>query len=118
MKLYRFDGAVGVPITRFESRNVVIARGLRTTDATQVGVMHLGANGLVGYHQATTPQLFMVIAGEGWVRGEAGDHRPIVPGQAAFWQIGEWHESGTETGMSAVVVESESLDPSVYMQEV
>ena len=118
MKLYRFDGAVGVPITRFESRNVVIARGLRTTDATQVGVMHLGANGLVGYHQATSPQLLMVIAGQGWVRGEAGDHRQIVPGQAASWQKDEWHQSGTETGMSAVVVESESLDPSVYMQEV
>jgi quercetin dioxygenase-like cupin family protein len=118
MKLYRFEGAVGVPITRFESRNVVIARGLRTTDATQVGVMHLGANGLVGYHQATTPQLFIVVAGEGWVRGGAGENWRIVPGQAAFWQKDEWHESGTETGMSALVVESESLDPSVYMQEV
>src|SRR5437762_3282391 len=39
MKLYRFDAAVGVPITRFESRNVVIARGVRTTDATHAAVI-------------------------------------------------------------------------------
>ncbi len=118
MKRFRFDPAVGVPITQFDSRNVVIARGVRTTTFTQVGVMHLSAGGVIGCHQATLPQLFMVVAGAGWVRGASDARVPITVGQAAFWTKGERHESGTDSGMSAVVVESETLDPSVFMQEM
>jgi hypothetical protein len=41
----------------------------------------------------------------------------IKAGQAAFWISGEWHESGTEFGMRAIVIESDSLDP-ILMPEV
>lgn len=118
MRIYRFDAGVGMPIIQFNSQNVVVARGVRTINFTQSGVMHLGAGGVLGYHQAALPQLFMVIQGEGWVRGETNACVPIKPGQAAFWTKGEWHESGTAAGMSAIVVESDSLDPTVFMQEV
>jgi hypothetical protein len=64
------------------------------------------------------PQLFLVLAGEGWVRGAESDRIQIEPGQAAFWTTGEWHESGSETGMTAVVIESPALDPSQFMVEL
>jgi hypothetical protein len=38
-------------------------------------------------------------------------------GQAAFWIAGEWHESGTESEMMAIIIESDSLDP-IIMPEV
>ena len=70
-------------------------------------------------HDRTFMAVRMSLTAPARVTGSfVGPDGAIVPGQAAFWQIGEWHESGTETGLSAVVVESESLDPSVYMQEV
>lgn len=117
MKIFRFDPDVGVPITDHQSYHVVNARVVRTTAPVQIGVMHLSAGGVLGYHRATLPQLFMVVAGDGWVRGESEGRESISVGQAAFWSAGEWHESGTDGGMSAVVVESESLDPGQYMHE-
>ena len=116
MRIFRFDPRAGISLNQHNSRNVVLARGVRTTTPAQVGVMHLGADGVLGYHQASVPQLFMVVAGQGWVRGQSARREPIATGQAAFWSQGEWHESGTDTGLTAVVIESDSLDPSQYMQ--
>lgn len=111
MKLYRFDTEVGRTIDRFGSINAMISRVTRTAGSAQVGCIHLGENGLVGYHQAVVPQLFLVVQGEGWVTGEDRKKVPIRAGQAAFWTADEWHESGTETGMTAIVIESEQIDP-------
>jgi quercetin dioxygenase-like cupin family protein len=71
--------------------------------------MYLGPGGLVGYHPTATYQLFAVIEGDGWVRGEGAERVPIRAGQAAFWQPGERHEAGTDVGMTAIVVETEAL---------
>lgn len=117
MKVFRFDAGTGRPIDRFDSVNVVLSRIGRLDGSVQMGCFHLGPGGVIGYHQATMPQLFLVVQGAGWVRGEGPERRPIAPGQAAFWTGGEWHESGSETGMTAVVVESEALAPDVFMPE-
>jgi quercetin dioxygenase-like cupin family protein len=122
MKIYRFDPTVGRQITHFNS-NFIMARIIRVAGrdagdgAIQIGCMHIPAGGRVGYHQATVPQLFLVVAGEGWVRGNAETRRPVHAFEAAFWQGGEWHESGSETGMTAVVIEGEGVDPASLMPE-
>jgi hypothetical protein len=73
--------------------------------------MHIGAGGMVGYHPAVTPQLFLLVQGEGWVRGKAAEQVPIHAGQAAFWQEGEGHASGSAAGMIAIVIESKGIHP-------
>lgn len=78
--------------------------------------MRLGANGTAGYHQATVPQLFLVVLGQGWVTGPTRERVPIAAGQAAFWEKGEWHESGSNSGMTAIVIESEALQPDELLQ--
>ncbi|MCI0712161.1 MAG: cupin [Chloroflexi bacterium] len=81
-----------------------------TSTALHVVVIRLEAGGVLGYHQAATNQLFVVIEGQGWVCGENRDDRqPIRHGQAAFWAGGEWHETITEHGLTALVLEGESL---------
>jgi quercetin dioxygenase-like cupin family protein len=117
IRLFRFDDQVGRSIERFDSHELRLSSIARPTGRVQVGCMHLGANGCVGYHQATVPQLFLVVSGKGWVRGEALDRVPIQEGQASFWEAGEWHAAGTDNGMMAVVLEAEELDPSVFMPE-
>jgi quercetin dioxygenase-like cupin family protein len=75
--------------------------------------MRLGPGGSVGYHQATTPQLFAVVAGSGWVSsGDERTHEPISAGDAVLWDEGEWHEVGTDVGLVAFVVEAGQLAPS------
>jgi hypothetical protein len=79
--------------------------------------MLLGEHGIVGFHPAATPQLFLVVSGYGWVRSEESTGRmPISAGQAAYWEKDEWHESGTDAGMTAIVIESETLEPAEFME--
>jgi hypothetical protein len=79
------------------------------TSGIHVGCLYLGPGGLVGYHPAATYQLFAVIEGDGWVRGQGVERIPIRAGQAAFWEPGEGHEAGTDVGMTAIVVETDAL---------
>jgi hypothetical protein len=118
MRLFRFDAPTGRPITHFGSVGLVMSPIQRGTGQFQIGCMHLDAGGVVGYHQAGEPQLFLVVRGEGWVRGESPERHPIAAGQAAFWETGEWHESGTAVGMDVIVLEAEALDPEQYLLEV
>jgi len=117
VRIYRCDETTGHPITQFGSTNVVISGIVRTDGAVQIGRMQLGPGGVVGYHQAMGPQLFLVIDGEGWVRGEGPERRAIETGQAAYWEDGEWHESGSEHGMGAIVIEGDALDLGRFMRE-
>jgi hypothetical protein len=118
MRLFRCDAEVGRPITAFGSIDLTMTPIARPAGFVQVGCMRLGAGGVLGYHQATIPQLFVVVDGAGWVRGEAPERYPIAAGQAAFWQADEWHESGTETGITAMVLEADELDPAQYLREI
>jgi quercetin dioxygenase-like cupin family protein len=117
MRLFRFDASAGHAITAFDSANVVMSGIQRRSGHYQIGCMHIGAGGVVGHHQAVGPQLFLVVAGEGWVRGETEARQRVSAGRAAFWSDGEWHESGSEHGMTAIVLEGEGLDPGQFMRE-
>lgn len=118
MRMFRFDPGIAHPITQYESRGVSMGRGIRFEGDARIDCMHISAGGVVGYHEATKPQLFMCVSGSGWVTGTDRRHVPIHPGQAAFWSAGELHESGSETGMMAVVVEGTNVDPPVFMPEI
>jgi quercetin dioxygenase-like cupin family protein len=71
-----------------------------------VSLVELEPDGLIGAHPAASRQLFVVLRGRGWVRTET-EREELGPGQAALWEPGEWHESGTDDGMSVLVVEGE-----------
>jgi len=118
MKIFRFDSQVGKNIDRYNSSGFVIARVLHLFDEAAVNCAYLSSGGVIGSHQATIPQLFLVVQGEGWVRGESPHKTSIKAGQAAFWEKEEWHESGTETGMVAVIIEGVNFDPAKLMPPV
>ncbi|HEX6799043.1 MAG TPA: cupin domain-containing protein [Ktedonobacterales bacterium] len=118
MRIFRFDAAVARPITEFGSVGASIAPVARPgAGFVQLGCIYVAAGGCVGRHPAGEPQLFLVVAGEGWVSGADGERVPIRTGQAAFWEPGEEHESGSEQGMAVMVLEAEALDPARYMAE-
>jgi quercetin dioxygenase-like cupin family protein len=122
MKIYRFDAEVGKSISKYESRNFIMSRIARFEESEpfagmSIGCMHIGPDGVVGWHQAACPQLFLVVQGEGWVKAGESDKLPIKAGYAAFWETGEFHESGSDTGMTVIVIESEALTPDKFMPE-
>ena len=122
MNIYRFDQEVGKPIDRFGSQHVYITPIMRVIERNigivQVACMHLLAGGIIGGHEAATAQLFIVVAGEGWVSGTNSSKIPIQAGQLAYWKSGEWHEASTEQGMTAIVIESDQLEPIELLQEI
>jgi quercetin dioxygenase-like cupin family protein len=72
-------------------------------------VIEIEPGGVVGRHPAAVNQLFVVVGGSGWVSGDDGEREPIRAGEAVLWVAGEEHESGSEEGMAALVLESDSL---------
>lgn len=62
--------------------------------------------GLLGRHTGRLWQLFAVVRGEGWVSGEDGVRVPIIAGQSVVWPPGESHESGTDSAILGVMVQS------------
>jgi quercetin dioxygenase-like cupin family protein len=115
--LFRFDAATGRPIDLFDSRaltQVWLAR-IPPGHEIRISALYLGPDGEVGYHQAATPQLFAVVQGGGWVRGEPPYRSTIAAGQVAFWAPGEWHAAGTEAGLAAIVIEGDGLDPAASL---
>jgi quercetin dioxygenase-like cupin family protein len=95
------------PITQFGSVSASVRGVTREGHAV---VIEIGAGGNLGRHPATVAQLFVVVSGSGWVSGADGERVAVSVGEAALWEAGEEHESGTDEGMTALVVESERLD--------
>ncbi|MBZ5203075.1 cupin domain-containing protein [Planomicrobium chinense] len=110
MKVYSFSKEAGRRITKFDS-NFTLARIAKADSEAHIGFMFLEPGETIGFHQATVSQLFIVTEGEGSVK--TGDQEPLKlkAGQAILWKTGEWHGASTEQGMTALVIESESLMP-------
>ncbi len=108
VQILDLDATDGRAIDRFESQNARHQGVARLEGRGGVSLISLGASGVVGRHPAVVDQLFCVVDGQGWVSGADGSRVPVRAGQAVHWAAGEVHESGSESGMTALVVEIES----------
>lgn len=106
MKIYNFGPNHGEKIERFNS-DFIFSKITRSTAEVKVSCFHLAENGVVGFHEAVTMQLFLVLKGMGWARGNFPNRIPIVEFQAVFWDTNEWHELGTDTGLTAIIIEGD-----------
>jgi hypothetical protein len=77
MELYRFDAAVGRPISKYGSHFVQVPL-TSPEGGVRAACFHLPPGGVVGRHEVATRQLLCVVAGEGWVSGPKGDRVPIA----------------------------------------
>nr|WP_144924914.1 cupin domain-containing protein [Paenibacillus bovis] len=114
MEIYTFTQETGKKITKFDS-DFVMSRIIQTEQEARIGCLFLEENGIVGYHQAVVPQLLLVVNGEGEVCGTNKEYVKVKEGDAVYWEKGEWHETKTDTGLTAIVIESEQLSPATFM---
>ncbi len=77
----------------------------RPQDGFAVDVVRLAPGGSIGRHRTWLWQLFLVVEGSGWGSGADGRPRSLGAGEAALWEPGEEHASGTDDGLLAVVVQ-------------
>ncbi|MBH5317654.1 cupin [Paenibacillus sp. GSMTC-2017] len=111
MRIFDFSKEAGQNITSYESKESIISKIVKHNKQIYIGCIYIGQEGVVGLHKAPISQLFLVINGEGWVSGDEGIKVKVSSGTAAFWTAEEQHESGSDQGMTAIVIESEDLEP-------
>ncbi len=78
----------------------------------QVGWIRLEERGRIGRHAASGNQLLWVMVGTGWASGNDARQMPIGPEMAVWWADGEPHETTSEGGLVAVVIEGTIAEPS------
>jgi quercetin dioxygenase-like cupin family protein len=116
MKFFTFHQQDGRVIDLFGSKGAVIHPLVKSENPFQIGCMYLDQNSVLGMHEAKCPQLFIVMEGRGWVRIEGGEKIPVEKGTAVFWETGENHESGSDTGLTAIIAEGEDFDPERFFR--
>lgn len=117
MKFFRFDTDTAKPVTHGGS-DLTIQPYVRSGGRFQAALMTLGVNGVIAYHQAAVPQVLIVLSGNGTVCNEEKRYVPVREGLAVFWDKGEWHETRSEKGMTALVIEGEGLEESDVLLEI
>jgi len=115
MKLFRFGKDVGQPMERYQSSSIIYSQIAQICSPSSIGCMHIEPEGIVGLHEAPTPQLFLVVEGEGWVRGESEPSLLVKMGEGVFFDSGEWHESRSLTGMTCIIVQCDEFDQSALI---
>lgn len=111
MRLIEPDDVVWQEIDTWGSHDVELAPLMRVEGgAASADIVRLSAGGILGRHPAGVRQLFLVVAGGGWVRGADDVRHDRGPGQGVVWEPGEDHASGSETGMTAVIIQASAPD--------
>lgn len=113
MQFFKFNKESGKEIGNYHSEFAIYSRIIRTSDSAQIGCIYIEPNGVVGYHEAPLPQLFLIVQGQGWVTSEDREKVFVTQGDCVFWEKGEGHESNSDIGMTAIVIESLTLDPTI-----
>jgi quercetin dioxygenase-like cupin family protein len=111
MERLRFDAEAAFT-PRDERLEGVTVAPLTPPGSVQAAVFRLAAGGRIARHRATVPQILVVLEGEGHVSGADGEFEPIAAGEAVFWSASEEHETVSDGGLTALVLEAEGLTPS------
>jgi quercetin dioxygenase-like cupin family protein len=111
MRLLRFDPDEIRRIDHHGSVGFDLLRLVKVNGQVVVEIASLTPGGRIGRHPAVVPQLLAVVAGKGTVCGADGAWQGIEVGTAALWEAGEEHETRTDGGLTAVIVEAAELEP-------
>jgi hypothetical protein len=83
----------------------IISKIVHLDDEAAINGVYIRPNGKIGYHQAVVYSCF--YCGRRRLQAESDEKRAIKAGQAIFWEA-RGYESGTETGMTAVIVRNKN----------
>jgi len=95
------DGVTVAPLTR----------SLRAGSTVQAAIFRLEPGGRIARHPASVPQILAVLDGQARVSGADGRFASVSSGQAVYWAAGEDHETRTDSGLTALLIEADGLLP-------
>ena len=98
------------PITNYSSRLASSVHLGSGSGESHTYALHFEPGGEIGEHETGFGQLFIVTDGSGWVKSESG-HHDVATGDVIFLPRGVQHAKGSETGMTALMVQAFDLEP-------
>jgi hypothetical protein len=99
-------------ILGYASRSVL---GVEIADGNgdaHVYALRFEPGGEIGPHPAGFGQILIPVVGSGWVAGSDHLRQPLPAGSAALIERGEIHSKGSDTGMSALMIQIRDIMPS------
>ena len=118
MRLIDFSAVPTEPITLFDSvaaSSQVVAGG---RGETHVHCLRFEPGGKIGKHPTGSGQLVLVIEDSGWAMGADGQRIEVTAGQGVFFERGEHHSKGSDSGMTVLMVQVTDLQLSPPVSEV
>jgi quercetin dioxygenase-like cupin family protein len=97
-------------LTEYGSEGARVSSLARSPSAGVVRI-EVDPGGRLAMHSAERPQLFVVTEGEGTVQDRDGEPQAVSAGHAIWWDRGEVHETRSESGLAALVIQAHSLEP-------
>jgi len=96
-------------IVEFASRDAVSAHLAVGSGDSHAHIIEFRPGGSIGRHEAGFGQLFAVLTGSGWVSGDDECRVEVDAGDVVYFERGEWHAKGSDSGMRALVVQIRDL---------
>ncbi len=109
-QLIRFDKSVASAVENYGARATSSVHLGSGSGESHAYVLHFDAGGEIGEHETGFGQLFVVVAGAGWVLS-GSDRYEVELGDAVFLPRGVMHAKGSESGMTAVMIQMSELEP-------
>jgi quercetin dioxygenase-like cupin family protein len=110
MRLVRFAAENARPIEAHGSSGFSISPLASSLGASFQAVVRLQPGGRIGRHPTVGPQMLAIVVGSGTVSGRDGVEHAVGVGDAAVWDAGEEHETRTDEGLTAIVIEGGGLE--------
>lgn len=109
MRILNLVGAASHMIGQYGSREATVQPIGNFNAEGHAVIIRIAPGGVLGLHEAASQQLFIILAGEGWVSAGDSDPVSIRTGQAVLWDAGEQHETRSVEGLTALVLEGNVL---------
>jgi quercetin dioxygenase-like cupin family protein len=113
MEILRFDASLAERIGA-RPYDVKLASSIELAEGAgeaHAYVVYFDPGGEIGPHEAGFGQIFLALTGSGWVAGDDGVRLALSEGKAALIRRGEIHSKGSDTGMTALMVQVRDLTP-------
>ncbi|WP_284139591.1 cupin domain-containing protein [Virgibacillus sp. LDC-1] len=107
--MQRFSVSKEKKITQYDS-DFYLSKIVNKASQLHIAWMRIEAGGSVGYHEEVAPQLLLIVEGKGTVLGKENIKYEVTQGDAVLWEKGEGHETVSEHGLTAIVIEGEHID--------
>ncbi len=109
MQVVSLTGQQTEPIADYGSAGAASVRIAAGRGDAHIHVIVLDPGGVIGPHEAGFGQLLVPLSGSGWIADADGHAVPISRGTAGFVRRGEIHSKGSDTGMTALMIQVRDL---------